>query len=282
MLFFILTLGASVCFAFGNILSKSGITKFKIHPQVRHPFKFIADIVKSGRWWLGVACSALGNAGSYTAMALFNLSLVKPMLTLNPVLTAIFGHLFLKEKIDRTISFAIVCILGGLLCGAVSPDKIPATQHTAELWAFSLAIIVLATLSKWFFKSKEVSDSIIMGAGYGLSDTLYKSLSITAMAKGITLSANEALLWITDPRVWVFIVTYGIAFLYTQVAFSRGRALFVIPLSAAIGSAVPILAAKAVFQEPFPIEKVICVTLIFAGSALFVESARKTKVHGNR
>ena len=103
MLFFILTLGASVCFAFGNILSKSGITKFNIHPQVRHPFKFIADIFKNGRWWLGVACSALGNAGSYTAMALFNLSLVKPMLTLNPVLTAIFGHCFLKEKIDVTL-----------------------------------------------------------------------------------------------------------------------------------------------------------------------------------
>jgi multidrug transporter EmrE-like cation transporter len=50
----------------------------------------------------------------------------------------------------------------------------------------------------------------------------------------------------------------------------RGRALFVIPLSAAIGLIVPALGGFAIFGDPFPLQKIIVIFLVFTGSFLFI------------
>ena len=275
MLFFILTLGAAVCFAFGNILAKSGVAKSGEKADIHHPIRFIVSFLTSKRWWTGFSLSALGNVGNYTAMALYNLSLVKPISALNPVLTAIFGRLFLKEPINRRVVTAIVCVLCGLLFASSEVDEAPGVQNIPALCIFVGILLAFAFASHFIFRSPEVGDSITMGTCYGLSDVLYKSLAIDATAKGIELSADELLYWIADVRVWAFAATYLTAFVFTQVAFSRGRALFVIPFSAAIGAVVPILAGALVFAEPFPPTKIVSIALVILGSSLFIASPRQ-------
>lgn len=275
MLFFALTLGAAVCFAFGNVLSKSGVAKSGMPADIRHPFRFIVGFLTSKRWWTGFALSAFGNVGNYTAMALYNLSLVKPISALNPVLTAVFGRIFLKEPINRRVVVAIVFVLGGLLCAAFEIGEEAGRQNVPALWVFVGALIVFAVASHFIFRSEEVGDSLVMGIGYGLSDVLYKSLAIDATARGIELSANELFSWISDLRLWAFAALYVTAFVFTQVAFSRGRALFVIPFSAAVGAVVPILAGAIVFGEPFPPAKIVSIVLVIAGSSLFIASPRQ-------
>lgn len=276
MLFFVLTLGASVCFAFGNILSKSGVAKSGEKVDAHHPFRFLKSFLTSKRWWTGFGLSGLGNVGNYAAMALYNLSLVKPISALNPVLTAIFGHIFLKESINRRVVAAIACVLCGLLAASFEVGEKPGTQDLPALWIFFFSLILLAVLWKFLFKKRpEVCDSLVMGICYGLSDAMYKSLAIDATAKGMNLSANEFLFWIEDFRVWAFIAVYLTAFVYTQIAFSRGRALFVIPFSAAIGAAVPILAGAFIFSEPFPWNKILSIVLVLAGSSLFIASPKR-------
>lgn len=275
MLFFILTLGAAVCFAFGNILAKSGVAKSGEKADIHHPIRFIVSFLTSKRWWTGFSLSALGNVGNYTAMALYNLSLVKPISALNPVLTAIFGRLFLKEPINRRVVTAIVCVLCGLLFASSEVGEAPGVQNIPALCIFVGILLAFAFASHFIFRSPEVGDSITMGTCYGLSDVLYKSLAIDATAKGIELSADELLYWIADVRVWAFAATYLTAFVFTQVAFSRGRALFVIPFSAAIGAVVPILAGALVFAEPFPPTKIVSIALVILGSSLFIASPRQ-------
>lgn len=275
MLFFILTLGAAVCFAFGNVLAKSGVAKSGEKADIHHPIRFIVSFLTSKRWWTGFSLSALGNVGNYTAMALYNLSLVKPISALNPVLTAIFGRLFLKEPINRRVVTAIVCVLCGLLFASSEVGEPPGVQNIPALCIFVGILLAFAFASHFIFRSPEVGDSITMGTCYGLSDVLYKSLAIDATAKGIELSADELLYWIADVRVWAFAATYLTAFVFTQVAFSRGRALFVIPFSAAIGAVVPILAGALVFAEPFPPTKIVSIALVILGSSLFIASPRQ-------
>jgi drug/metabolite transporter (DMT)-like permease len=275
MLFFILTLGAAVCFAFGNVLAKSGVAKSGEKADIHHPIRFIVSFLTSKRWWTGFSLSALGNVGNYTAMALYNLSLVKPISALNPVLTAIFGRLFLKEPINRRVVAAIVCVLCGLLFASSEVGEAPGVQNIPSLCIFVGILLAFAFASHFIFRSPEVGDSITMGTCYGLSDVLYKSLAIDATAKGIELSADELLYWIADVRVWAFAATYLTAFVFTQVAFSRGRALFVIPFSAAIGAVVPILAGALVFAEPFPPTKIVSIALVILGSSLFIASPRQ-------
>lgn len=275
MLFFILTLGAAVCFAFGNVLAKSGVAKSGEKADIHHPIRFIVSFLTSKRWWTGFSLSALGNVGNYTAMALYNLSLVKPISALNPVLTAIFGRLFLKEPINRRVVTAIVCVLCGLLFASSEVGEAPGVQNIPALCIFVGILLAFAFASHFIFRSPEVGDSITMGTCYGLSDVLYKSLAIDATVKGIELSADELLYWIADVRVWAFAATYLTAFVFTQVAFSRGRALFVIPFSAAIGAVVPILAGALVFAEPFPPTKIVSIALVILGSSLFIASPRQ-------
>ncbi|MDY6285590.1 MAG: DMT family transporter [Fibrobacter sp.] len=275
MLFFILTLGAAVCFAFGNVLAKSGVAKSGEKADIHHPIRFIVSFLTSKRWWTGFCLSALGNVGNYTAMALYNLSLVKPISALNPVLTAIFGRIFLKEPINRRVVAAIVCVLCGLLFASSEVGEAPGVQNIPALCIFVGILLAFAFASHFIFRSPEVGDSITMGTCYGLSDVLYKSLAIDATAKGIQLSADELLYWIADVRVWAFAATYITAFVFTQVAFSRGRALFVIPFSAAIGAVVPILAGALVFAEPFPPAKIMSIALVILGSSLFIASPRQ-------
>lgn len=275
MLFFILTLGAAVCFAFGNVLAKSGVAKSGEKADIHHPIRFIVSFLTSKRWWTGFCLSALGNVGNYTAMALYNLSLVKPISALNPVLTAIFGRIFLKEPINRRVVAAIVCVLCGLLFASSEVGEAPGVQNIPALCIFVGILLAFAFASHFIFRSPEVGDSITMGTCYGLSDVLYKSLAIDATAKGIQLSSDELLYWIADVRVWAFAATYITAFVFTQVAFSRGRALFVIPFSAAIGAVVPILAGALVFAEPFPPAKIMSIALVILGSSLFIASPRQ-------
>ena len=92
-------------------------------------------------------------------------------------------------------------------------------------------------------------DSLIMGVGFGLSAAFYKSLAMDFDLDHIEISSIANLL--LDFRTLGYIATYGIAFLYSQVSFSRGRALFIIPFSAAVGAAVPTLAGVLVFSEAF-------------------------------
>ncbi len=268
MLFFILTLGSALCFACGNILEKSGISVAVKNVTLKTPILFFKKILTSFYWWIGIAFSGLATIGYYIAMAKYDISLVQPMMVLNPVLTALFGFRFLKEKITKKIFAAICCVLLGLLLAAKNLGENSSIQNVSALWIFSSIVIVAVLLFRFLHKDRESTDSLIIGAGFGLSAVFYKSLSIDFMLDEPSVALILDLL--LDPRALGYAVLYAVAFAFSQIAFSRGRALFIIPFSAAVGAAIPILAGAFVFGEHFPVNKIISVILVWIGSVLFV------------
>ena len=115
MLFFLLTIGPAFCFACGNILEKSGISKVgKRTGGVANPWQFFKGVLSNGYWWLGISCSAIATVGYYIAMARYDLSQVQPMMVLNPVLTALMGFWLLKEKLTKRIIVAICFVVAAL------------------------------------------------------------------------------------------------------------------------------------------------------------------------
>ncbi len=268
MLFFLLTLGPAICFACGNILEKAGISHIAKDVSLKTPFKFIKCILTNPKWWLGISCSGLATIGYYIAMAKYDLSLVQPMMVLNPVLTALFGFWFLKEHLNKKIVCAIICVLCGLLLSARNMGENTGVQDLHNLWIFTAIVVSFVLAFKLFHKDLEASDSLIMGAGFGLSAAFYKSLSIDFMLDDLTLDTVLGLL--LDARTFAYAVLYIIAFAYSQISFTRGRALFIIPFSAAVGAALPILAGAFVFDEHFPNNKIASVVLVLIGSFLFI------------
>lgn len=273
MLFFILTLGAAICFACSNVLEKSGIAHIAQNVSIRTPIKFIKSVLTNPKWWLGMGCSGLASIGYYVAMAKYDLSLVQPMMVLNPVLTALFGYWFLKEHLTKRIVCAIACVFTGLLLSARNMGENTGSQSLTNLWIFAGIVIAVALIFKFSQKSLEASDSLIMGAGFGLSAAFYKSLSIDFMLDDLTADTVFGLL--LDARTFAYVIIHTVAFAFSQIAFTRGRALFIIPFSAAIGAALPILAGAFVFGENFPTNKIASVAFVLVGAFLFVVKKRK-------
>ncbi|MCF0223741.1 MAG: EamA family transporter [Fibrobacter sp.] len=269
MLFLLLTIGPAFLFACGNILEKSGVsTVGKRTGGVSRPLQFFIGVVTNKFWWLGIACSGLATVGYYIAMARYDLSQVQPMMVLNPVLTALMGFVILKEVLTRRIVIAICFVVAGLLYSVESLGEATSVQNIPMLWTYAGVICGIALVAHLWCRDREMVDSLIMGAGFGISAAFYKSLAMDFDLENVTM--NSVLMLILDLRTLGYIATYGIAFLYSQVSFSRGRALFIIPFSAAVGAAVPTLAGVLVFSEDFPLGKVISVTLVLIGAGLFV------------
>lgn len=269
MLFLLLTIGPAFLFACGNILEKSGVSSVgKLTGGMSKPWDFFKGVVSNKFWWLGIGCSVLATAGYYVAMARYDLSQVQPMMVLNPVLTALMGFCILKEALTKRIVVAICFVVAGLLYSVENLGESTGMQNVSLLWAFAGALSFVAILAQFLCKNREMTDSLIMGVGFGLSAAFYKSVTMDFDLDNVDVSAVLGLL--LDLRVWGYVLTYGIAFLYSQISFSRGRALFIVPFSAAVGAAVPILAGAVVFSEAFPIGKIISVLLVLMGAALFV------------
>ena len=269
MLFLLLTIGPAFLFACGNILEKSGVsTVGKRTGGTSKPWEFFKGVITNKFWWLGFGCSVLATVGYYIAMARYDLSQVQPMMVLNPVLTALMGFCILKEALTKRIVVAICFVVAGLLYSVESLGESTAAQNVSMLWIYSGVLCGVTLVLHLFVKNREMVDSLIMGVGFGLSAAFYKSLAMDFDLDHIDVSSVANLL--VDFRTLGYVATYGIAFLYSQISFSRGRALFIIPFSAAVGAAVPTLAGALVFSEAFPIGKIVSVALVLTGAALFV------------
>ena len=197
-------------------------------------------------------------------------------MVLNPVLTALMGFCILKEALTKRIVVAICFVVAGLLYSVENLGESTAMQNIGMLWAYAGGLCLVTLFAHLFVKDREMVDSLIMGVGFGLSAAFYKSLAMDFDLDHIEFSSVAGLL--LDFRALGYIATYGIAFLYSQISFSRGRALFIIPFSAAVGAAVPTLAGALVFSEAFSLGKAISVTLVLIGACLFIVRRPRRKV----
>lgn len=255
--------------AIGNTLERVGLRTTGAAVPLREPLRFVKTLLVNVPWWSGLLLSALATLGYYGAMGRYNISLVQPWMALNPALTVLLAWKFLHEPIDKRLVSAISLVFLGLLMAGTLADEQAGMQNELHLDIFVALGALLAVLVWRFSKRAEVGDATLMGMGFGLSAVVYKSIAMEAVAVS-NWNLQALLPWLLDIRLWLFIACYTIGFIYSQIGLSRGRALFLVPMSAAIGTLVPIVAGGLVFAEPFPPLKwasTICVAL---GSLLFV------------
>jgi drug/metabolite transporter (DMT)-like permease len=249
-MFFFLTLTSAIGLAFGNILESIGL----------RAANSLGALARNKFWLGGLFLSVVATLLYYAAMARYNISLVQPFMALNPALTAILGWKILGEKMSRKIAFAIGLIFCGILIdGTLAGEASGGLRSEERLWIYAGATLALLAALCLIFRKPEIMDSLCAGTGFGLSAVFYKSISLDGLFPPPV-----------DLRIFAFAVLYITAFLCSQIGLRRGRALFVIPLSAAIGLIVPALGGLVVFGEPFPLQKAIVIALVFAGSILFV------------
>ena len=90
---YLICLSAALAFAVGNILQKKGLHQNRIdHPDFR---AMVWATLKDVPWWGGILLSLVGTLAYYYGMAKWPLSQVQSLLSLNPVMTALLGVIFL-------------------------------------------------------------------------------------------------------------------------------------------------------------------------------------------
>jgi multidrug transporter EmrE-like cation transporter len=161
---------------------------------------------------------------------------------------------------SRKIAFAIILIFCGILIDGTLAGEVPGGTYSEKmLWIYAGSALALLAVACLVFRKAEIVDSLCAGIGFGLSAVFYKSISLDGLFPPPV-----------DLRIFVFAILYIAAFFCSQIGLRRGRALFVVPLSAAIGLIVPVLSGLMVFGEPFPFQKIIVILLVFTGSVLFI------------
>lgn len=268
MAFLFWTLLPSLLFVAANILQKVGLNRVAVQMQGLGALDWIKSVLRNFPWWGGIGIAAIATLGKFEALRRFNISLVEPMLALNPVLTAVAGWWILKERMDRRTLVAILTVLVGVLVSASQMHEAAGSESTSRLLVFvggwSLAVCAVWVLSS----NTEARRAMLSGVGFGLSDLLWKSSEASYQLLGIDVQ--------TLLRALGFVGTYLAGFFFLQMALARGRALFVVPFVSALGLLVPALAGIVVYQEPISNGKILALALVSAGSLLFIRRNQET------
>lgn len=273
--FLLWTLGPAILLAVSNILQKIGLDRVAHKVHTHRPKEWVYTVIQNFPWWCGIGIAAVATVVYFGALGRYNISLVQPLMAFNPVLTALAGWLLLKEHMDRRTGIAILFVVFGLAVAGLLHGEAKGVESVPRLWSFVAFFALFVVGVRFVVHNQEPRKSLIAGVGFGLSGVLMKSLEEQFMAHGganLHLDTAWQIVgnWDVMSRALGFVITYLMGFVYMQVALTHGRALLVIPLVSAVGMLVPTLAGITVFQEPVGPAKLIAISLVALGSALFV------------
>jgi uncharacterized membrane protein len=222
-----LALIAALGFAVGNVLQKSGLDRL---PKVKPLW---LEMLSSGLWWLGLGVTSVAVLLGYAATALGQLSLVQPILSLNPLLSVALAAWWLRERLDSWSKIALVAFLLGLICLVWVKGEAQWVDPSL-MWKTGLALFLLMLIGSFLPLSPAWKWSIVSGLGFALSPVLFKAAAFTqslAVDGGASLWQS----WLFQPYTGAFVAIYLINFVVSQVALAAGKLHFVVPLSAGIG-----------------------------------------------
>src|SRR5258708_4680088 len=105
-------LGATICFAIGNVLEKRGVDVLAGF-SIRHPVAAASGLVTSRLWIAGALFSALGLLSQLVALAHLAISLVQSVGVAGIVLLLVLSHVHLGEALTRAERRGIVVAVVG-------------------------------------------------------------------------------------------------------------------------------------------------------------------------
>jgi len=189
-----------------------------------------------GSIWLG---GGVGDSSYIISMARIGVSRAFPISSTYPVLTLIFGVLFLGESVTWSLAGGLVLVLGGVLLLGKSTDERDTVPQAGR--AFGLWLAILASVC-W------AAANVLLAPGIaGLDSIMVSSIRVPAMsllAWGVVASRKTwPKLRQLNAREWLYIVVGGligwglgsILFVYTVASIGAAR-------SAIITSTAPLLA----------------------------------------
>ncbi|MGL1933635.1 MAG: DMT family transporter [Fibrobacterales bacterium] len=269
---FVVALGAVLLLGFGNILQKKGHQiRQEAHKALSHP---VIALLKSPFWLLGVSCGAAGTMLYNYALVNphWGITLVQPVMSLNPIVTGFLAFLFLKERLDRSALEATALVIAGvLILGIVSDSSAASFDEGATNVLIAVLVVTMGTL--FSLKNKELRYALVSGFAFGLAAITLKASSYVVPASGfdaMTIDSLDTIVsylmtLISQYYLWLHGLFFVAAFILFQFGFAHGRATILVAYSAALGMVLPVIAGFTAFGEPVGVLKIGGIIIILYG-----------------
>lgn len=248
---------SALAFALGNVLQKMGLSRLHGSAAVWK------ETLRSTWWWMGMGTTILAVLLSYWVTAHASLSVVQPIICLNPILTVLFARHWVGEKFSPS-PWPLLFLALGLAFFAMCPSEASDRgQHYALFLGSALGLGVLVTLG---VRALDLRWALLSGLGFALSPVLYKGLLAELGSVDFELGPSLAFALIHSPSLLPFVGIYFFAFIASQIALYHGRVSVVVPISAGLGALGSALAGVLVFGEDLGIAKIVA--FVFLSVAL--------------
>jgi drug/metabolite transporter (DMT)-like permease len=270
-------LGATFCFAFGNILEKRGVDNLSKF-TARQPLVAILALAKS-RWWLaGAALSAAGLLAQIVALAHLSISIVQSIGVAGIVLLVVISHLHLHETLDRVERAGLVVAVAGFAFVSLSLTRTADAPgvRVPDLGAIVTAVATIGVAGSVFLLRRllpsEAGVTFGVGAGlfYGLAGIGAKGISAITAHRGI-VRALEPLA--TSGFPYIFVGSWVIGLALFQMGIQRSRVAITGPLSTMVGSVFTVAVGTPLFGEHLPSSPLLLFFRVAGFASLAVGSA---------
>ncbi|MHA1211772.1 MAG: DMT family transporter [Candidatus Heimdallarchaeota archaeon] len=197
------------------------------------------------------------------AMEFAPISMITPLMSFGLVALVLFSYFYLKESLSIVEIIGIIAIIVGIIVlGVTNPSEEVDHDFTYTTESFSrpfsiIFLSVLFALSIVFILisifRKFANADILFGIAAGITDAL-GAILLKAVMNGADVTdrsvINET---VTHWEWWVFLIPMiffnGIATIYLQVAYQRGKAIIVAPIFAVIAMIIPVFAGIILYED---------------------------------
>jgi drug/metabolite transporter (DMT)-like permease len=220
-------------------------------------------------------------------------------MSIGMVALVIFSYFYLKEPLSRVELGGIVAIIIGIIIlGVTNPSEEIAESFDETLvklaqwksiiflvvvFIISILLVLLAIVRK--FRHADVLFGIAAGITDALGAIFIKAYMAGADFRNWGIIHNSVKYWEWWLLLTLLCLFNGLATIYLQVAYQRGRAVIVAPIFSVLAMVVPVLAGVIIFNDWLVfvttgslwriVLKILAMAIIIAGAVILsIHSAR--------
>jgi len=285
-LYVALTLLAAVLFAAGNALQKQAVAS-RLPPLpaaawLERGRQVFAALFRSPIWMLGLALTIAAFAVEIQALAMGDVTVVKPLSRIQILFVLAIGVGALGERLARAEWLGVgMIVAGSVLLGSEPGGSRVWVPRTAVIAAVAVGVGAIVAAGLWFTdrgpgRRREHAPALAAGAFFGLGDILMKAATDAARARtgGFNLATGDTLTSLAvAPELVLSLVATAFAFAVQQMAFSRGRVSLVVPLIGVAGTAVVVVLGATLLQEQISALRAASIAMMLAGTLLIGRAA---------
>jgi len=285
-LYVALTLLAAVLFAAGNALQKQAVAS-RLPPLpaaawLERGRQVFAALFRSPIWMLGLALTIAAFAVEIQALAMGDVTVVKPLSRIQILFVLAIGVGALGERLARAEWLGVgMIVAGSVLLGSEPGGSRVWVPRTAVIAAVAVGVGAIVAAGLWFTdrgpgRRREHAPALAAGAFFGLGDILMKAATDAARARtgGFNLATGDTLTSLAvAPELVLSLVATAFAFAVQQMAFSRGRVSLVVPLIGVAGTDVVVVLGATLLQEQISALRAASIAMMLAGTLLIGRAA---------